>query len=300
MEHSRRFLDIPYDEHIVPFPNTAAVILQHAREFPEKKALVFRSEQYRYGDLAALCFRARMPEKEVTLSLKDLENDLPLLLICLFNGIPVHIDFQSDTNVCLSDVPLDDAKDILPELPFVRLDKTAVLLKAGYRFSQYNLLVAAQAAGIAFKLFRPGDAVCALPVRTLPALCFGILAPLYFAKTIRFDSPNPADEVLRGTAQYARAGETTPSLPFVKEKLLRSAAILFDRRNEAFASPVAFYLETETDHAAGLAPVSDHTGKLLSFLGAEMEKQDGRWGIRGHCVGAGFVIRGRTGSIRGS
>ncbi|MDZ7795601.1 MAG: hypothetical protein U5N56_00495 [Candidatus Marinimicrobia bacterium] len=116
-------------------------------------------------------------------------------------------------------------------------------------------------------------------------LCFGILAPLYFAKTLRFDIDDPADAVISGAAQYAYAGLTASSVPVDTAKLLRDAAILFKARKDAFFSPVSFYIEEAIPYAAGLSPVTDNSGRLLSFLGAEMQERDGRWIIRGHCLG---------------
>lgn len=285
MSSEHEFLDIPGDEHIVPFPNAAAVIMQHAREFPERAALVFKDARYTYRDILEQCQKTIIPDRDIRISLKDPEHDLLLIILLLYHGKVFHLDLKAATNIRPENLPQREVTENERELPFVRLDDPALILKGHYRFTQYNLLVAAQAAGNTFKLFRPGDAVCSLPLNSMTDLCFGILAPLYFAKSLRFDRPDPAGEVLKGTAQYAYAGLTAPSIPLDNKELLRDAAILFKARREAFSSPVSFYIEEEIPYAAGLTPVTNNEGDPLSFLGAEMEKKNDSWIIRGHCVG---------------
>ncbi|MDZ7795600.1 MAG: hypothetical protein U5N56_00490 [Candidatus Marinimicrobia bacterium] len=99
MSNEHEFLDIPCDEHIVPFPNTAAVIMQHAREFPERTAFQFPDSSYTYSELLGICRNISLPENTgIVLSFKDIQNSLMLMLALLYRGIPFHLDLGKNTN----------------------------------------------------------------------------------------------------------------------------------------------------------------------------------------------------------
>ncbi len=292
MTDSRTFLDIPYDEHIVPFPNTAAVLMQHAREFPDKPALCFRDKTYTYAALRDLCLSADLSAlngAKPLVSLHDTQNGLLLMLILLSRGIPFDLDPQAATHVRAAELPLTEKVPGDFEPPFVHLDDTAMVLDGTYRFSQYNLLVAAQAAGIAFKLFRNGDAVSALPLASVRDLVFGVLGPLYFAKTVRF-SADPGAEVLAGRAQYAWCADILPDAPLLSGGLLRDAHMLFSREYPETLSPYARYMPVYFDQAAGLGPVTDLEGNLMNFLGVDIGRDGEAWTCEGHALGQTIVL----------
>ena len=101
------FLDIPYAEHIVPFPNFATVIMQHAREFPDKIALGFNSRSYTYFELIKTCLALDL-NSNITLSMKDPENDLIIILALLVQGISFKLDFKADTILQLDKIKQGD------------------------------------------------------------------------------------------------------------------------------------------------------------------------------------------------
>jgi len=286
MTDPRSFLDIPYEERIVPFPNMASVLMQHAREFPDKAALCFPDSRFTYAGLLNACLTGK-PEHEpekIIVSLRDTENSCLLILFCLFHGIPFHLDHSEETNTRLT---FDPDKNIQHcELPYVHADRTALLLMNSYSFSQYNLMVAAQAVGKALKLFRPGHAVCALPLSSVSDLVLGVLAPFYYAKTIRFDCNDPANEVFSGTAQYAWCKDIVPEiLPADTTARLRDASLVFSCVPPDVPGLPVYRLLTAFDHAAGLGPLMDKDGNILSLPGMEIIRDGNTWNIRGHVLG---------------
>jgi hypothetical protein len=262
----RSFLDIPYQEHIVPFPNFASVLMQHARAFPEKPALDFGSVTHSYSELLKLCLSLDIP-KNIVISMKQPENDLILLLASLSQGLPFKLDFSSQSTLDYD--KLDRKKvDYHPfEPPYVRLDDIAFSLKDIF-FSQYNVLVAAQAVGNAFKLFREGASYCSADIRSISDLVFGVLAPLYFAKSVYFTMVNE-----KNFFQYAWNGEINTNL--------RDSAVVTDKNN----INDAYKLEKSFDQAVGLGPVKDPSGEYIKFLGVDIEKIGDKWDISGHCLG---------------
>jgi len=286
MDQRRTFLNIPYEEHIVPFPNTAAVILQHAREFPGKIAFRFIDSSCTYGDILDLCLRFRIRDrKRPLLSFRDPEKSLMPLLALLYHGIPFHLDFTAESDRISYEYLPENMQANKQDIPFIRLDDNALILKAKYRFSQYNLLVAAQAVGRAFRLFRPGDACSALPVESMSDLLFAVLAPLYFAKTIRFDMANPAEEVLNARVQYAWCKEGFPEILPEAKKLLRDAAMLFTASQQKVLHPSAYYLSGADDAAAGLAIIRDVSGAIVPFPGCDIVRNaEGKLQINGHAL----------------
>ncbi|MEA2076675.1 MAG: hypothetical protein U9O95_01490 [Candidatus Marinimicrobia bacterium] len=270
MTHKRSFLNIPYEEHIVPFPNFASVIMQHAREFPDKIAMEFGSCKYTYSELLELCLSLDIPEEtgEIIISMDRIENDLILLLALLIQGISFKLDFTSSSS--LEYKKLDRKKmEYHPfEPPYVRLDAPAFLLN-NYSFSQYNVLVAAQAVGNAFKLFRPGNAYCPLSFTSIADLTFGVLAPLYFAKSIHFTLHNE-----KNCYQYALNHEINSSL--------RDAIIIFSTNSD---NPNSYKLIESFDQVLGLGPIIDPRDELIQLLGLDINKIDGKWHIAGHCLG---------------
>jgi len=284
MSDQRSFLDIPYDERIVPFPNLASVLMQHAREFPDKTALCFAGKQYSYSNLLTKCNYGRLvrQEKHIRISLKDTEDGLLLIIYCLYHGIVFHLDPSEETNTTFgNDAEMTDND---PEPPYVQPDDPALILNDTYSFSQYNLMVAAQAVGRTFKLFRPGDAVTLLPLTDISDLVFGVLAPLYFAKTIRFDIPDPASELLRGKAQYAWCRHVLPEMPVLSDAMMRDARMIFRCEFPEALSPCACRLVTAFEHAAGLGPLLDHRGDILPLPGVEITRVGNGWQIRGHAL----------------
>ena len=147
-------------------------------------------------------------------------------------------------------------------------------------------MVAAQAVGKALKLFRPGHAVCALPLSSVSDLVLGVLAPFYYAKTIRFDCNDPANEVFSGTAQYAWCKDIVPEiLPADTTARLRDASLVFSCVPPDVPGLPVYRLLTAFDHAAGLGPLMDKDGNILSLPGMEIIRDGNTWNIRGHVLG---------------
>jgi len=258
------FLDIPYTEHIVPFPNFASVIMQHAREFPDKIALDLSTGSYTYADLLKTCLALEL-KSNMTLSMKDTENDLIIFLALLTQGIPFNLNFNSNSTTKLSKINIREMEIHFFEPPYVHLDDQAMTLNSEYCFSQYNILVAAQAIGNAFKLFRPGNAFCPLSITSIADLSFGILAPLYFAKSIYFVNVDEPDFF-----QYAWNGVIRSDL----RDVVMVGSEIKDQKN-------AYHLKKSFDNAMGIGEVISSKGKKVTFLGFEIEDEE----PGGHCLG---------------
>jgi hypothetical protein len=265
----REFLNIPYAEHIVPFPNFASVIMQHAREFPDKIALGFDSRSYTYSELLQTCLELEL-KTYITLTMKDTENDLILLLALLLQGIPFNLDFKANSTLKLIEIKRQKKDIHYFEPPYVRLDDEALILNNELSFSQYNILVAAQAIGNAFKLFRPGNALCPLSITSIADLSFGILAPLYFAKSIYFDDVAEPDFF-----QYAWNGVIRSDL---RDAVMVGSEIK-DQKN-------VYNLKKSFDNAMGIGKVISSEGKEVTFLGFEIEDEE----PRGHCLGRKILV----------
>lgn len=285
MDQRRTFLDIPYKEHIVPFPNTAAVILQHARVFPEKIAFRFKDRSCTYADILNNCLTFKVTANDrPLLSFRDPEESLISLLALLYQGIPFDLNFQAECDR-ISAAFTEQHKKENRDIPFIRLDDEACRLNDKYLFSQYNLLAAAQTLGRAFRLFRPGDACCALPIQSMSDLLFAVLAPFYYAKSILFDTANPAEEVLNAKAQYAWCREIFPAYLPEDKKLLRDAAMLFKTEKQNTSLPAAYYLSLEDDSAAGLAVIRNASGDIIPLPGCDILRDaDGKFRITSHAA----------------
>jgi hypothetical protein len=285
MEKRHTFLDIPYEEHIVPFPNTAAMIMQHAREFPDRTVFRFTDKDYSYGRLLELCRTFCPDQTHFELSFGNIESELILMICLLFWGIPFELRFDGPPHPSpyhFSTTATDT------EIPDVRLDSPAFTLDTRYCFSQYNMLAAAQGLGRSFHLFRPGDACCVLPLKSLTDLLFAVLAPLYFAKSIRFDCTDPAIKVFKGHAQYAWCKDRPPqAVPEAEISLLRDAAILYSGKAETAVNiPCAYYVSDADDAACGMAVIRDAEGRILPVPGCDiLAQKDGSFLINGHVVG---------------
>jgi hypothetical protein len=262
------FLDIPYAEHIIPFPNFASVIMQHAREFPDKIALGFNSKSYTYSELLQTCFELEL-KTDITLSMKDTENDLILLLALLLQGIPFNLDFEANTTLKLNEIKRQKKDIHYFEPPYVRLDDKAMTLNKEFCFSQYNILVAAQAVGNAFKLFRPGNALCPLSITSIADVSFGVLAPLYFAKSIYFEQNDD-----KNYFQYSWNIQ-------IESNLRDASTILFTAKTDV----KAYTLEKSFDEILGLGPVISPKGEMVKLLGLDIEEVKGEWKVSGHCLG---------------
>jgi len=262
------FLDIPYAEHIVPFPNFASVIMQHAREFPDKMALGFNSKSYTYSELLQTCLELEL-KTNLTLSMKDIENDLILLLALLLQGIPFNLNFEANTTLKLNKIKRQKKDIHYFEPPYVRLDDEAMTLNKEFCFSQYNILVAAQAIGNAFKLFRPGNALCPLSIISIADISFGVLAPLYFAKSIYFDHI--------GEKNYFQYSWNIQ----IESNLRDASTILFMAKTNL----KAYTLKKSFDEILGLGPVISPKGEMVKLLGLDIEEVKGEWKVSGHCLG---------------
>lgn len=262
------FLDIPYSEHIVPFPNFASVIMQHAREFPDKMALDFNTKSYTYSELLQTCLALKL-KADITLSMKDTENDLILLLALLLQGISFNLDFEANSTLKLNEIKRQKKDIHYFEPPYVRLDDKAMTLNKEFCFSQYNILVAAQAIGNAFKLFRPGNALCPLSITSIADLSFGILAPLYFAKSIYFEQKDD-----KNYFQYSWKIQ-------VESDLRDASTILCDTET----NKKAYTLKKSFDMVLGLGPVMSPKGEMVKLLGLDIEEVKGEWKVLGHCLG---------------
>lgn len=259
------FLEIPYAEHIVPFPNFASVLMQHAREFPNKIALKFEEKQYSYYDIICLSLSVELPVNDVIISFGDIENDLLLLLSCLVQGRIVKLDFKENTDNIFWELKTNKTEVKYFDPPYVRLDDKALTLNGEFEFSQYNILVAAQAVGNAFKLFREGAAYCPPRIDTIADLIFGVLGPLYFSKSVYFIFIDKSDFY-----QYAWNKDINSSL--------RDHVMLFYDNNKRLNS---YKLLNSYDQALGLGKVITSEGKEVILLGFEIEKDF----VKGHCLG---------------
>ena len=256
----RSYLNIPYDEHIIPFPNFASVILQHAREFPDKIVFYSAKQKITYSQLLQYC---------ISFDIRNDHKGILSLIAKLYNGIPFELKFEDPLSI--ENISLAELQDIdFFKPPYVRLDNKAITLNGQYEFSQYNVLVAAQAVGNAFKLFREGAAYCPTELNAVSDLVFGVLAPLYFAKSIYFaknEEPN--------FYQYAWNAEF--------ESNLRDAVIVSDRDD----IKNAYRLQKSFEQVLGLGKIISPNGEEVQLLGFEIK--DGE--PRGHCIGKKQTIK---------
>ncbi len=282
----RSFLDIPYEEYTVPFPNTAALIQQQAREFPDRIAFRFEKCSHTFSDILQFCLRFRNRESETALlCFRRPQEDLLPMLALLYHGIPFDLNFSAEQSRLDYELISEEISGTM-DLPFIGPENDAFILNDTYLFSQYNILVAAQNLGRVFHLFRPGDA-CSYPeITTMSDLLFGILAPFYFAKSIDFNAENPAEEVLKGKAQYAWSKGVLPrSLP-KERKILRDAALVFWTDKTSEDIPNAYYIYKVDNSTAGLALMRDSKGNTIAIPGCDFhEHADGSLQIHSHAVG---------------
>jgi hypothetical protein len=266
MNSNNEYLGVPFEEKLVPFPNFASVLLQHAREFPTKIALSFKDTDITYSKLLQFCMTAEIKEcYEQDLTFGNARADLLQLLVMLYRGIPFNLSINKNEND-FYDIPIESHEGIdYFEPPHVKLDDKAFVLNGEYEFSQYNVLVAAQAIGQVFKLFRGGAAYCPSEFSAIEDLTFGILAPIYFAKSIYFYEIDKPDFF-----QYAWNG--------VIESNLRDAVMV---TNEVNYHENVFRLRNNFEQALGLGEAIGPDGKAVQFLGFEII--DGEPG--GHCLG---------------
>jgi hypothetical protein len=269
MNSNNEYLGVPFEEKLVPFPNFASVLLQHAREFPEKIVLSFKNSTITYSQLLQFCMTAEINEcYEKDLTFGNVHVDLLPLLAMLYRGTPFKLNFglnQIDTEK----YQIGDINGIdFFEPPHVKLDDKAFVLNGEFEFSQYNLLVAAQAVGQAFKLFREGAAYCRPEFEGIADLIFGVFAPLYFGKSIYFVQHDTPDFF-----QYAWKG--------IIESNLRDTVMLTKTDN----IKQAFRLVESFDQALGLGRVISPNGEEVQLLGYEIV--DGQ--PRGHCLGKTIV-----------
>ncbi|MCF7832989.1 MAG: hypothetical protein K9N05_05395 [Candidatus Marinimicrobia bacterium] len=266
----QEFLDIPYNEHIVPFPNFASVLMQHAREFPDKIALQLEEKSYTYFDLLNICLSYKLnKDNDYKIKIVNIEKEVVFLLALLTRGIPFELKFM-EPGTYVSEDQIGKYKIIdYFDPPYVRLDDKAFVLNGEYEFSQYNIMVAAQAVGNAFKLFREGAAYCFPEMFSIADLVFGVLAPLYYAKSIYFieiKEPN--------FFQYAWNG--------VIKSELRDAVMV---TNEVNYHENAFILMESFDQALGLGPLKSIKRNIPELLGVEISNENGICRISGHCMG---------------
>jgi hypothetical protein len=266
MNSNNEYLGVPFEEKLVPFPNFASVLLQHAREFPIKIALSFKDTDITYSQLLQFCITAEIKEcYEQDLTFGNARTDLLPLLVMLYRGTPFKLNFERNVKD-VDEYQIGDINEIdFFDPPHVKLDDKAFVLNGEYEFSQYNVLVAAQAVGQAFKLFRDGAAYCPKSVFGIEDMIFGILAPLYFAKSIYFYEIDKPDFF-----QYAWNG--------VIESNLRDAVMV---TNEVNYHENVFRLRNNFEEALGLGEAIGPDGKAVQFLGFEII--DGEPG--GHCLG---------------
>ena len=270
MKDTRRFLDIPYEEHIIPFPNFASVLLQHARVFPAKPVFVSDKVSMTYSELLEMSLTLGLPrDKRIHLSFNSLCDDLLILMALLYQGIPFSIDFKKESSIQLADLKNNDLQVNQFEPPYVRLDDEAFILNNEYCFSQYNVMVAAQSVGNAFKLFREGAAYCPHHIHQISDLIFGILAPIYFAKTIHLSKRD-------GGNIYQYAWNDT-----INSTLRDNASVFLDPSDEKNI----YRLITPFDQALGLGKIIDPAGKTVNLLGFELDESREVPTPRGHCIG---------------
>lgn len=254
MMAKNEYLGVPFDEKLVPFPNFGSVLMQHAREFPDKIVFYSAKQTVTYSQLLQFCI------------LFDVENDqkgLLSLIAKLYRGINSKLNFDEPLHI--ENISLNELQEIdFFEPPYVRLDDKAIILNKKYEFSQYNVLVAAQAVGNAFKLFREGAAYCPPKIVSISDLLFGVLAPLYFGKTIHFVKNEEPD-----IYQYAWNTEIKSNL--------RDAVIVSERDD----IKNAYRLEKSFEQVLGLGKIVSPEGNEVVMLGFELV--DGE--PMGHCLG---------------
>lgn len=278
------FLDIPFDEHVVPFPNFAAVLMQHGGRLPDKAALVFSDRSYDYAEILEFCRRFDPIKRDFIFTMQDPQKELLPMLALLYQGIPFGLDFVSGSPATLPGYESRHYIDI--DIPYVQPDHPAVILNGQWQFSQYKVLAAMQAVGRVFRLFRPGDACLHLPLASMNALLFAVMAPLYFGKSIRFDLENPAAALMNGKTQYAWCEGNLPVFSDRYEGLLRDAAMLFTAPLPPDAPSFAYYISDADDEAAGLAMIRNARGEILTIPGCDIVRtKEGRYRINGHAVG---------------
>ncbi len=257
-------MKIPTVEKLVPFPNFATVLLQHAREFPEKIALNFTDEFLTYQALAEYCESVCFIDGVISISMLNPKEDLRILLACLYQGKTFDLNFSKESKYDIKNVKIGEKLKYF-EPPYVKLDDTALTLNAKHTFDQYKVLLAAQAIGKAFRLFRPGAAYCPLDITTVSDLVFGVLAPLYNCKTIEF-----AFNKEKNHYQYSWRHEIVSDL--------RDNAFIFPKN----ASTQGYLLLDSFDYAMGLGPIQAPNGQIMELLGYEFERLNGAWKISGH------------------
>lgn len=264
---SNTYLNIPNVEKLVAYPNFATVLLQHAREYPQKLALRFQNKDYTYLAMTEFCSNINFPDKKISVSMRNIENDLLLLLACLYQGKEVDLNFNVDTNVLIEELIIDHDKLKYFDPPYVKLDDPALILNDKYYFTQYKVLLAAKALGNAFTLFRDGASYCPPEIPDAKALLFGVLAPLFFCKTIEFVFNEGKDHY-----QYAWNR-------WIKSDLRASSVVYFQKKlgNN-------YILEESFDQAMGIGPLIHPLGNLVELLGYEIYKVDGKWDISGHGI----------------
>lgn len=261
------YLDIPDVEKLVPFPNFATILLQHAREFPDKVALKFDNKKYTYLELTKFCSNVDISNKDIIISMNNIANDLPILLSCFYQGYKVDLNFNTDTNTRLDELKVSNHELKYFEPPYVKLDDSALVLNSKYHFTQYKVLLAAQAIGKAFNLFREGKSYCLPDISNISDLVFGVLAPLYFSKTIEFTFNSEVNYY-----QYAWKKS-------IESNLRDSAAVFTDEFKKG-----NYFLKQKFDKAMGIGPLIDPLGNLVELLGYELSKKDGEWDISGHGI----------------
>jgi non-ribosomal peptide synthetase component E (peptide arylation enzyme) len=93
MNSNNEYLGVPFEEKLVPFPNFASVLLQHAREFPQKIALIFEDRAYTYLDLLKECLSYNINDVEYEINLVQVQDSIILILALLTQGKNFKLDF---------------------------------------------------------------------------------------------------------------------------------------------------------------------------------------------------------------
>ncbi|MFA6619209.1 MAG: hypothetical protein WCT23_09095 [Candidatus Neomarinimicrobiota bacterium] len=262
-----KYLNIPDVEKLVAFPNFATVLLQHAREVPQKSALKFENSDYTYLALTKFCSNIELPEKKISLSMRNIKNDLLLLLACLYQGKQIDLNFNRDTNLVLDELKIADDELKYFEPPYVKLDDPALILNDTYHFTQYKVLLAAKAVGNALHLFRDGASYCPAEILSIKDLLFAVLAPLFFAKSIEFTFNKEINH-------YHYAWNRT-----IDSDLRDCATVFFQEKRDN-----NYTLKESFDQAMGLGPLFHPSGSLVELLGYELFQDNGTWRISGHGI----------------
>lgn len=265
------FINIPQDELLVPFPNFGAVLMQHARVMGTKTALNLGSGPVSYAQLLHFCRTHICEDISPEFGLDSYSDAVLDLIACLYHGRTLQFEFGKDIPIkMISPYPVSI------DVPYVRLSTPALTFSdesGKYEYSQYHLLCAAQAVGNAFHLFREGDAVLFSKISSITDLTAGLLACLYFGKTIHFEEIISLESLFQAKVQYVYTAVLEKYISADSKKILRDGAVLCCKNNSGTNADFIYKL-SPTPGCSGLGNIIDSDGNYIKLLGLN-NPQDG-------------------------